>query len=359
MAKEKNIKEKLLLIEYLKLNDYILYSKQNLVTAYYWIHKDSDSKNYMKEYSNSRYSPEYYSLNIIGDGEFSEQNIKKNYLLQKWNENSYKDKEIFKEIDYLIRSNKKDSIFNFIDLIPIDNDKKLKLIDNLSVSVLDAYAITFEKLKTFVEQSSYSKEQKDQFYLKFFKARQNQIKNKVGEDAELFLMSLYKNNTEKLEPYFSFFPNIKNIFNEIELDIEEPGYIIFSVRLSVRKAAKQLSNIAEDIVESWIKVFTDHLAKKYKVWSYIENIDKPKAVHEIRFYKTEITTEIDEKLTLDNYKKQLNNFLIYMSKLSEKPKVNFEYIDKWVLQKELTEKLEKKSLIEDKVQTPKIKPNKI
>lgn len=361
MAKNKNVREKQLLVDYLKNNDYTLYSKDNYrISSYVWIHKNSVNKDYRKEYGSSGYSVENSTLNILGDGEFSGTNIKKNYLIQKWQEDSYKDKEIFKEIEYLIQNYEKNSIFNFIDMLPIDNNKKLKLIDNLPVSILDAHQITFDKLKLFVEQSNYNEEQKDQFYLRFFKARKNQIKDKTGEAAENFLMTLYTNNQTKLEPYFTFFPNINNHFNEIELNIEEPGYVVLNLHLNMRKAAKQLSNISEIKVTEWVKDFSGSFAKKHNLWSVMEAVDKPKAIFEVRLYKKEETIEINEKVNLENYKKILKSFLVYMSKLVDSPKIDFNYIDKWIFQKELTEKLESKSLNvdSDKIEE-KVKPKKI
>lgn len=359
MAKNKNVREKQLLVDYLKNNDYALYSKDNYrMSSYVWIHKNSVSKGYRKEYDSSGYSVENSTLNILGEGEFSGINIKKNYLIQKWQEESYKDKEIFKEIEYLIQNYEKNSIFNFIDMLPIDNDKKLKLIDNLPVSILDAHQITFDKLKIFVDKSTYNEKQKDQFYIKFFKARKNQIKDKTGEAAENFLMDLYTKNKTKLEPYFTFFPNINNHFNEIELNIEEPGYVVLNLHLNMRKAAKQLSNISETKVEEWVRVFSGSFAKKYALWSVMESFDKSKAIFEVRLYKKEEITEINEKVNLENYKKILKCFLVYMSKLVDNPKIDFDYIDKWVFQKELTEKLEYKHL-NGEIEHTKVKIKKI
>lgn len=344
MSKTKYIREKTLLIDYLKNNDYSLYSKSLGITAYYWIHKNADKTNYRKEYDSSRYSIAHSSVNIIGEEENSKNNIKQKYLLEKWKEDSFKDKEYFEEIDYCIHNYEKNSVLNFISLINDTPEKKLKLIENLPISILELPQLTIEKLKTFVDSSNYKQEEKDKFYLKFFKLRKNQLKDKVGEEVEMFLMSLYRDNQEKLEPYFSFFPNIKNNFNDIELNIEEPGYVIFSLRLNIRKAAKQLSNMSEVIAEEWIRVFSGSMAKKYNLWCQMENIDKPKAIHEIRFYKSELKTEVNEKVSIENYQKTLKSFLVYMSKLSEKPNINFEYVEKWMFQKDLKEKLESKDL---------------
>lgn len=337
----KNLREKRLLIEYLKNNDYNLYLRHDIVKSYYWIHKNSET-NLKKEDAN--FYDILINLNIIGDGDFNIINIKKKYLLEKWKEDSFKDKEYFEEIDYNIHTQEKDSIFNFINLIKDTPEKKLKLIENLPISMLNLYELSLDKLKTFVDNSNYKQEEKDKFYLKFFKLRKNQLKDKVGEEVEMFLMSLYSYNEEKLEPYFSFFPNIKNNFNDIELNIEEPGYVIFSLRLNIRKAAKQLSNISEVLAEEWIRVFSGSMAKKYSLWCQMENIDKPKAIHEIRFYKSELNTEVNEKVSVENYQKTLKSFLVYMSKLSEKPNINFEYVEKWMFQKDLKEKLESKDL---------------
>lgn len=355
MAKENYVREKTLMLAYLKANDYVLYSKSGYITTYYWIHKNSDTKEYRKEYGSTGFSVEHSKLNIIGDGEFNSENIKRKYLIEKWNSNSVKDKEYFKEIEYLIKGHSMDDIIDFIELLPASAQEKVKLMDNLPVSILDAYNTNFDKVKTIVDQSSLTQKEKDKFYVKFFKARKNQLKGSTGEAAEKFLMTLYKGDENALNPYFDFFPNIKNKFNDIELDIEEPGYVIFSQRLNVRKAAKILEGKSESKVQEWIEKFSQLMAKNYKIWSSFDSVDKPNAIVEVRFYKTEIDSVIDTKITMENYNKKLKEFLIYISGLSEEPKLNFNYIEKWLMQSDLNEKLESKEP-QEKV---KIKTNKI
>lgn len=340
MAKETNEREKELIVEYLKANGYSLYSKSHQITWYYWIHKDYDIKDYKKEYSNSGFSLKHSTLRIVGNGEFSEKEIKRTYLKQKWKDELVKDKEYFKEIHYLIKNFENNSLLTFIDTLPTNNNIKLKLIENLPVSTLEAYEVSFKFLKEIVEKSEYNEKEKDSFYLKFFKSRKNQLKGNTGEAATEFLLSLYKESQEKLEAYFPFFPNINNHFNELDLNIEESGYVVFSSRFNMRKAGNLLGGLSETTVQEWTKLFSSSMAKKYGLWSVIEEADKPKAIFEVRFYKSEVNSVVSEDINLDNYKKHLKDFLIYMSQLSEKPKLNFEYITKWLFQKELTKKLE-------------------
>lgn len=355
MAKENYVREKTLLLDYLKANDYVLYSKSGIIRTYYWIHKNSDTKGFTKEYGSTGFSLEHSKLNIIGENEFSSKNIKEKYLIKKWNTNSIKDKDYFKEMDYLLDSQTMDEIINFVNKLPATTKEKVKLIENLPVSLLQAYYTNFETLRTIVEKSDYSKEEKDKFYIKFFKARKNQLKGKTGEAAENLLMTMYKGDENSLKPYFDFFSNIKNKFNDINLDIEESGYVIFSQRLNLRKAAKILERQAESKVHDWIEKFSQYMAKNYQTWSSIEIVDKPKYIIEIRFYKPEVDTIINPKLTIENYNKKLKEFLIYISRLSEEPKLNFNYIEKWLMQSDLTAKLESKET-ENKA---KVKPNKI
>lgn len=354
MAKENYVREAGLIVDYLKANGYSLYSKSNLY-SYFWIHKDYDSKEYRKEYNESKFSLKSSRLNILGTGDFSAENIKRKYLIEKWNSNSFKDKEYFKEIEYLIKNYQMDDVIEFIKLLPASALEKVKLIENLPVSILDAYNTTFDKLKVFLDESNYNQVEKDKFYIKFFKARKNQLKGKTGEAAEKFLMSIYKNDENALKPYFDFFPNIKNKFNDIELNIEEPGYVIFSQRLNVRKAAKILEGRSESKVQTWIETFSNSMAKSYKVWSSLDSIDKPNAIVEVRFYKSEQNTEINSKMTIENYNKKLKEFLIYISGLSEEPKLNFDYVEKWLMQSDLKEKL----VFKDADKENKIKTNKI
>lgn len=339
MAKEKFLKEKEEFINYLKENDYQLYSKNSY---YYFVHKDSYENQYRKEYGNSRFSLEYSSLNIIGNGEFSEKNIKKKCANDKFKSDSIKDKEYFKLIDYLVKRYEQDDVIDFVESLSASNNDKIKLLENLPVSILEAYSTNFNKVKNIVEQSDYSTVEKEKFYIKFFKSRKNQLKGKTGESAEYFIIKLYGNNEDKLMPYFDFFPNIKNRFHSIELDIEEPGYVIFSQRFNVRKASKILQGKEESKIQKWIEVFSGSMAKKYNVWSSLELIDRPKAIVEIRFYKNDLDVLIDEKLNIDNYSQKLKKFLIYMIGLTEEPKLDFKYIEKWINHTDLTENLENK-----------------
>lgn len=354
MSNEKHLKEKEELINYLKENDYQLYSERS---SYYFVHKDSYENKYKKEYGNTRFSVENSTLNIVGVGQFNHINIKKKCALDNFTPEMVKDKEYFKLLEYLVKRSEQDDIINFVKELPTSANNKVKMLENLPVSLLDAYTTNFNKVKDLLDDSDYSEIEKEKFYVKFFKARKNQLKGKTGEYAEKFIISLYGNNEDKLTPYFDFFPNIKNRFQSIELDIEEPGYIIFSQRFNVRKASKILKGKEESKVQNWIQIFSSNMAKKYKVWSSVEIIDRPKAIIEVRFYKTDLNITIDNKLNLDNYAKKLKKFLIYLMDLTEEPKLNFEYIDKWINHTDLTENLENKHI--DNSNQVKTKVNKI
>lgn len=354
MPKEKHIKEKEELINYLKENDYQLYSKDG---RYYFIHKDFNNSNYKKEYGNTQFSLEYSTLNIVGEGKYNNINIKKQCAMDKFKPELTKDKDYFKLIEYLIKRFEQDDIINFVEKLPALPQDKVKLLENLPVSILESYNTNFEKVRTLLNKAEYSQNDQEKFFLKFFKARKNQLKGKIGESAEKFILSLYGNNEEKLSPYFDFFPNIKNRFQSIELDIEEPGYIVFSQRFNIRKAAKILRGKPESKIQNWIQVFSANMAKKYQVWSSLEVIDRSNAIIEIRFYKTDLDMVVDKKLNLDNYSKKLKKFLVYMLSLTEEPNINFNYINKWLDHTDLTEVLDRKNT---KTETEaKTKVNKI
>lgn len=337
----KYLAERILFLEYLKKNNYKLYSSnQSSITQYYWIHKDYKIQgyDYREEYASTRFSSSS-RINLIGEGEFSGKEIKRKFLIENWNSNSFKDKSYFNKIDYLITGYNKNKIVDLIDVLPATAEEKVKLMGNLPISVFTADSVDFDRIKNIVDQSDYDQQEKDKFYLKFFKSRKNQLKGNTGEYAEKFLMKMYEGKEEPLKPYFDFFSNVKHQFREIELNIEEPGHVIFSQRLNVRKAAKILKGMSESGVQKWIEKFSMYMAKNYQFLGRLEEIDKSNAIVEIRWYSRDKESVIPSQVTIENYNKKLKEFLIHYSKLDEKPEIDLNYVQKWLLKSELIEKL--------------------
>ena len=319
--------------EYLKNNDYILKKYLNGLNYYnaIYIHKDcSEINKYSSAYSYDKF--DRYS--VKGDGDFSSENIKRKYIKSIWVDELSNNKEFIKELDFFIGSK---SIISFISSLETKKEVKAKFLTSLPVSFLSIHDIDFTELTEFVKKLDFSEEKEDKFYLSFFKARKNQLKNRQAEKVEEFLINKYGLNEDKLEPYFSFFPNINNRFNEIDLDIIEEKRCLFSVIINARKAAKILYGKPEDTIVEWIGQFTSSYGRKNNISGYTENIDKSNCTIESSFYgsKTEFITD---KCNREHFSVWLKKFLIYYAELGEKEKLNHDFISKWILQEELSDK---------------------
>lgn len=332
--------------EYLKKNDYVLRKSKHGLGGYngIYVHKDcAEINNYSSVYS----SDKFYHIYIKGDGEFSSENIKIKYLNSIWIEELATNKDFIKEIDFFLDSKK---ILSFINNLETKKEVKCKFLTSLPVSLLTVSDIDLKELKELIDSFSLSPEKEDKLYLSLFKSRKNQLKDRQGEKVEEFLIQKYGLNEDKLEPYFSFFPNINNRFNKIELDIIEPRMCLFSVIINARKASKILYGKPEGDIIDWITQFTSTYAKKNNISGYTENIDKSTSTIESSFYGI-TTLSITDKCNREHFSIWLKKFLIYYAELSIKEKPNNEFISKWILQEELSGKLkvEHKTSVKNKI----------
>lgn len=332
--------------EYLKKNDYVLKKSRPGLGGYngIYVHKDcAEINNYSSVYSSEKFTHIY----IKGDGDFAPENIKIKYLKNIWVDELATNKEFLKEIDFFLGPKK---ILSFINNLETKKEVKYKFLTSLPISLLTINNIDLKELKELIDSFSLAPEKEDKLYLSLFKSRKNQLKDRQGEKVEEFLIQNYGLNETKLEPYFSFFPNINNRFNKIELDIIEPRMCLFSVIINARKAAKILYGKPEDEIINWITQFTNTYGRKNNLSGYTENIDRSTNTIESSFYGT-MTNSINDKCNREHFSIWLKKFLIYYADLGTKERPNYDFISKWILQEEISEKLkvENKTSIKNKI----------
>ena len=116
-------------------------------------------------------------------------------------------------------------------------------------------------------------QQKDSFYLYFFKKNKTYLKLDNSIKAKEFLLKIYGHNEEKLKPYFSFFAAIKNLFQPIEFDMFEEKEIVFSSALNLKKAANIFNNSLSFKIPEWFQNFAQAYANYHDLKT--ENISLP------------------------------------------------------------------------------------
>ncbi len=202
-------------------------------------------------------------------------------------------KEILKDPDKFINHNDKwpTSIFKLIESPKTNAKESLFILSTLPVSEMTIYALHLPDLDELISKKNIPREDLDKFYIKFLKARKNQIKNaNTGPGVKQFLIDKYGRNEEKLKPYFPFFNHIKEEFEEIDLNIEEEvSEYINATRINCRKGSQLICipSMTEYLLKLEIQYFCTGL-EKYKKFDKImvDDVASSKGIIEVRTYSS-------------------------------------------------------------------------
>ena len=324
--------------EYMLVNkDYVLYESSNISRSKLYIHKDLPvDTRYRKVYDSDKKNAVDFS--ITGEGENSSENIKKKFAINNWSDSFINDKGFLNGIVYF--AGHASAVIDFIDSMPLIKINKIKMLLNVPISVLDYSNLNLERLSDFM--AGEDEDVKDKFYLSLFKSRKNQLRGSFGDKVELFLLEMYGKDRNKLSAYESFFPNIQNMFTDINLDIFEHIEPIFTVRLDVRKASKILNGVSEDSLSDWIQNFGREYAKSRSVLSVYDILDKSTNFVEVRVFQKE---KVDSDCSRDDYIGNLTDFLKENKGIFNKTKPDSMLIEKWLLKRKISESLPVESIV--------------
>jgi hypothetical protein len=220
----------------------------------------------------------------------------------------------------------------------ISSNKK-ELISNIHaipISTWEVTSVALDDLDSLLTSSGLDEKESHDFYLKFFKARKNQIKDsRTGPKVRDFLLKKYGYDEEKLSPYFEFFNYVKELFQEIDLDFNEPlPKTTITSRISCRKAAKLLciDGHDEDKIKNVISSFVNAMREYKKIdHAYVDEIDKSKAVIEVRCYT-------NNSLTQEELNNDIKQYLLFY-KSNPKILTNKQYVEKWLMKRDLDSQL--------------------
>lgn len=220
----------------------------------------------------------------------------------------------------------------------ISNNPK-EILNNLSkfpVSVLDIFTISVEDIHNYLKTKNIEADELDKFYVKYFRARKNQIKYPhTGPQIKDFLLNLYGRDKEKLSPYFPFFNHIKQEFDEIPWEVDEmkSPYVV-AIRINCRKASQILCipNFHETQIQNEIQSFLYGL-KNYKNLDEIsmQDIDKNKKIVEFRCYSQELIEQGELNNLIKDY--------LYFKRDNLEVETNSSNIAKWLMERDLRFKL--------------------
>lgn len=250
-------------------------------------------------------------------------------------------KEILKNIDNFVGYNDKwpCSVFKMLES-PKTNEKEVFFILlNIPVSELTIYGLSLTDLDNIITKKKLNQEEVDKFYVKFLKARKNQIKHaNIGPRVKQFLMDKYGQDEEKLKPYFPFFNPIKEEFQEVELNIEEEvSEYITATRINCRKASQLICipSLTEYLLKLEIQSFCAGL-QKYKNFEKVvlDECASAKGIIEVRTYSSFPFAK--EELT------ELIKGFLRFKKVNQDMQTTPESVQAWLLKQDLQKQLPNK-----------------
>lgn len=259
-------------------------------------------------------------------------NIVIDFFIKKFNESNKEDKSFLaKNIADTAGNLWNKNLIKILTEINISSKELISTINQIPISVWEATSVNLNELDSCLSKQVKS-EDLDSFYIKFFKARKNQLKHsKVGPIVRDFLIEKYGREEKILKPYFDFFNYIKDEFCEIELNFQEMNTKnTISTRINCRKASQLLC--MDGFNEVKIREEVSKFVYAFKAYKQIEQLiiddyDKSKAVIEIRIYT-------DSDLTQEDLNKEIKEFLLF-KKRNPDLETTKENIEKYLMKKDL------------------------
>lgn len=314
-------------------NSYITFSEKKLVNNRFYVSIDSFLDHFEHNSSINFYEK---SFNIVRD-----------FYVYYYQNNPDKQDILGKKIISLVNFKLWDSyhLNNFYFTLIDVNDSPKKLLNILKSIPLKDLPLSFiklSKINEILDIKNATFEEKHNLFYTILKQRQTTLKfsNKVTEEIKQFLIDIYeKNNSkDKLATYFPFFPLLKDMFEEIEVDIIEKDYTYTtSVSLNLHKTlisfpSKNWSIYSyEEALDNFIKTF-----KNFYHLKDANYLMKSKKIMTLYLYHD------DPSINNDVLKKETINFLKHIYKMDPND-VTPDFIKSLLL----------KNKIEQSIETPK------
>jgi len=309
-----------------------------------------DEKGNVKKYSNSKFYSEdsfvSYSISKKKDvGPKLNDNIIIEHFIKLFKDSNKEDKTILlKNIEEYLGNDWSKSIIYILDSISSSSKEVLNYTNTIPISTWSIHKVALDDLNTLLIKRDIKDKEYDNFYLKFLKARKNQINNSTyGPKVKTFLVKQYGFIEEKLSPYSSFFNYIKEMYEKVDLDIfEEVPLLTVVSKINYRKATKLLcipgyhDTLIKRTITDFMRLIQGHKGIKQL---YIE--DSGPGVMEIRCYT-------DNPLTQKEINDEIRDYLIFKKSNVDIPtdKVN---IDKYLMSKELALELSENKSVSKKM----------
>lgn len=220
------------------------------------------------------------------------------------------------------------------------NEAEKNLLD-YPISVLTVQGFDFENLEKKLKSMGGNEDNLYSFWLKFFKARKNQISNpSIAPEVADFLISRFE--YEKLEKFFPFFSFLQAKYQEVEPDIFDGDHeYATSVFINLKKMSKVfgLDGWSYDKFEIGLKNYMLALKKYYGLEEALfADISRAKKLFSISFFHN------NEKFTKELLKGRIVQ-LFNSLKSSNKQATDLteSFLNSWIAKQELQEKLSEKS----------------
>ncbi len=275
-----------------------------------------------------------YNIHHINLTNEKEQNVPLDFFIDYYQHTSSENQlQMFKLFEKFTGVNfNTDSLTYVLDRISNNSKEILTNLSKIPVSVLDIFTISVDDIHNYLKTKNIEAEDLDKFYVKYFKARKNQIKYPhTGPKVKDFLLNLYGRDEEKLSPYFPFFNHIKQEFDEIPWEVDEmkSPYVV-AIRINCRKASQILCipNFHETQIENEIQSFL-YGFKSYKNLDEIsmEDVDKNKKIVEFRCYSQEPINQAELNNLIKDY--------LYFKRDNLAVETNRSNVAKWLMERDL------------------------
>lgn len=271
-------------------------------------------------------------------------NIVKDFYIYYYKNNPDKQEILGKKIISIVNFSFWDSyhlnnFYNTLRCISETPKNFLNILKRISLKELPLPFIKLAKIHDILDNQNATFEEKHNVFYTILKQRQTALKfsNKEIEEIKQFLIDLYeKNNSkDKLSTYFPFFPLLKDMFEEMEVNITEKDYTYTtSVSLNLHKILISFPSKNWNIYN--YEAILDNFIQTFKNFYHLKDANylmKNKKIMTLHLYHD------NPSINNDVFKKETISFLKNIYKM-EPNDVNPDFIKSLLLKNKLEQSTE-------------------
>lgn len=260
------------------------------------------------------------------------------YMFNKYKNDLVVQQELLESFGSYINKDSKIGL-SILNKVCGDNKSLIKSLNITAINNIKNFDLKDTDMNDFdalFKSRSVSADIVEKFYFRFFKSRKTSLKNAfIGPKIKDFLMEKYNGDRKKLEPYFPFFNNIKYEFEDLSLNIAQPGTEhVCAVRINSRELSQTLClpGFNEGGIHLLIKKLCQGLSEVLSSQFVCDDINRSKSLYEYRFYSK-------KELKQEEIVSIIKDFLLF-KKSNLELDVDESVVSKWYFERELRKDLD-------------------